>query len=622
MTLARSLKFFMAAALVFGLVACGDDGDDGAPGPAGPGSTSALALRYLGNVRNPNAEFDAAAAEIVSFDPGTNQAFVVNAQSGLVDVFNVASPMAPAFVSSIDVAQAVADARGEVASTMALGAVNSVDIFDGVFAAAIEAAPKQNNGYVAFFQTSDSSFLAAVPAGALPDMVTFSPDGNWVLVANEGEPSGDYQIDPEGSVTAIDVSGGAASVMDSSATTIGFTDFNVGGPRAGELGDDVRISNVMGVTTVAQDLEPEYIAVSADSSRAFVALQENSAIAEIDLASLSITRIRGLGTKDHSLPGNELDASDDDDTINIRTWPVKGLFMPDAIASFDFAGTSYVVTANEGDGREYFYDTDEATCLSNGGLDFDEDDGCLAYLDEIRIKDIVDPDEVGASIEVDGLEQFPGAGVDTDGDMIDDIFEDDRLGRLTVIATEGVSNCDVTDGQPEAGCVYEELVAYGARSFSIFNADTGERVFDSGSDFERITADRLGSVGFNASNDDNDDFDSRSDAKGPEPEAVTLATLGGRHYAFVGLERVGGIMVYDITEPEAARFVQYLNPRDFSEDAQNGDDSYNPAAGDLGPEDIEYVAAENSPNGSPLLLVGNEISGTLAIYQLEVIDTE
>ena len=234
----------------------------------------------------------------------------------------------------------------------------------------------------------------------------------------------------------------------------------------------------------------------------------------------------------------------------------------------------------------------------------------------MRVKDIIE--DYNASIDIDGIARFPGANDDSDVDGTPDIFENENLGRLKVIATEGAdAGCDLGDGLPDAGCSYGTLFSFGARSFSIFNADTRQLVYDSGNDFERITAQRLG-ANFNASNDDNAG-DDRSDDKGPEAEAVSLGVINGRTYAFIGLERVGGVMVYDISEPEFARFVQYINNRDFDQDVQNPDDSYNPAAGDLGPESIVFVPAADSPNGSALLLVGNEVSGTLAIFQIEAI---
>ena len=639
MTVTNGFKLGAVMALCAGMAACqGDNGATGAAGPAGPigpagpsgptgpagptgpsgpagddGTDQSIALAKIGSFRNPSAGFDEAAAESVAFDPATRQLYIVNAQSETVDIVDLSSPSSPVLSSTLDVSGDVAAARSDVASASDLGPANSISVSNGVLAVAIEADPKTDPGYVAFYQSADGSFLSAVQVGALPDMVTFSPDGQFVVTANEGEPNDDYSVDPEGSISVINLTGGAASALDADVATVSFGSFSAADLQAA----GVRLPRPFGAT-VSQDMEPEYIAVSADSTTAWAAMQENSAFAEIDLATATITSVWGTGTKDFSLPGNEADVSNRDDTVYIANWPVQGLLMPDSIASYSYAGKTYLITANEGDGREYIGETADAASCTRGLADFDDGE-CLVYLDEIRIRDIVDAGEVGASIDSAAVNRYAGSQTDTDGDGIADIFENENLGRLKVIATEGLADpsCLNAGGQPTAACVYETLIAYGGRSFSIFDTESQRRVFDSGSDFEVVTADRLGPDAFNATNDANGG-DDRSDDKGPEPEAITVGTINGRTYAFIGLERVGGIMVYDVSEPESPRFVQYINPRDFSEDPQNPDDSYNPAAGDLGPEGMVFVPAADSPNGAPLLLVGNEISGTTAIFQITV----
>lgn len=593
------------------LTACGgDDGDAGDQGiPGLDAANSTINLSFLG--RYETGEFDESAAEIVAYDAATQQVFVVNANSGLIDVIDISAPSTPTLVTSLNLGADIAAALGSVASADELGAANSVSVSGNAVAVAVEADTKQDNGYIAFYQT-DGTFLSAVEVGALPDMVTYTPDGNKVLVANEGEPNGDYSVDPEGTVSIIDVSGGEASVTAANVTTVSFEAFNVGGSRSSELTEDVRISSKS--ASVAQDFEPEYITVSADSSIAWVALQENNALVILDLSDNSIDTILGLSYKNHEIFGNELDASNRDDSINIRNWPVRGLYMPDSIDSYSFAGINYVVTANEGDGREYLTDEADAdACTAAGGFDFDDGD-CFHYLDEIRLKDIED---TGAVIALDNLTRYaPDTAT---------LAENENLGRIKIVANMGVSGCTedtfATTGQPSDGCVYENLYTYGARSFSIWNGETGERVFDSGSDFEQITAQRLGEDGFNATNDENG-FDDRSDDKGPEPEAIEIAAINGKTYAFIGLERVSAIMVYDITNPESASFVQFISTRDYTVDVEAlvdaGDFS---EAGDLAPESILFVSADDSPNGEPLIIVGNEVSGTTAIFQVNEIIT-
>lgn len=602
------MGLFLVAALL--LTGCeGDDGSDGSDGAAGStgdagidATASRIALSFLG--RHETGVFDESAAEIVDYDPATRQVFVVNANSGLVDVIDISSPSTPTLVTEIDVA---ADIAASNANAPALGAVNSVAFSGSSFAAAIEADNKQEDGYIAFYQT-DGTFLSAVEVGALPDMVAYSPDGNTVLVANEGEPNGDYSVDPEGSVSIIDVSGGESAVTAANVTTLSFGDFNTGGSKS--LGEGVRVSAK--AASVAQDLEPEYIAFSVDGATAYVMMQENNALGVIDVAGAEVAAILGLGFKDHGLLGNELDASNRDGGTNIRSWPLRGLFMPDGFDSYQYAGTTYLVTANEGDAREYLTEAaDESACAAQGGFDFDDGD-CFHYLDEIRAGDLLD---MGATLDLPNLTRFaPDA---------ETLLQNENLGRIKIVVDQGVSGCTTnsiaTTGQPGPGCVYEALYSYGARSFSIWNGSTGALVFDSGNDFEMMTAQRLGE-GFNASNDDNQG-DDRSDDKGPEPEAVEIAVLDGKTYAFIALERVGGIMVYDISNPEAAEFVQYLTTRDFSVDigelVDSGDFS---AVGDLGPESIRFIAAENSPSGEALIVVGNEVSGTTALFSIRIVN--
>jgi DNA-binding beta-propeller fold protein YncE len=605
----------------------GDDGDTGPAGPAGPAGPTGpagenatdrtIALTFLGRGSNPDAEFDESAAEIAAYEPASQRLFVVNAQAGSVDVFSLAAPNVPTFDSTLNAAADVAANVTAVASADDLGAANSVavDSASDTLAIAIEADPSQAPGYVAFYQASDGTFLAAVQVGALPDMLTFTPDGSTVVVANEGEPNGAYDDDPEGSISIIDVSGGASTVTATNVATADFSAFN------GEDLGDVRIFGPG--ATVAQDLEPEYIAIDPDGTAAYVALQENNAVAEVDLTTATVTDIWSLGFKDHRLPGNGLDAADRDGVINIRNWPIYGMFMPDAIAAYDFNGQTYLVTANEGDAREYFDEsiTTEAACDAAGGFDFDDDDGCLIFIDEFDIEDLLD---AGATIDL------PDADVasylvdaDFDGDVDeDDLNTDATLARYAITTANGeTAGCDISDGQAFANgtssCTFEALYGYGGRSFSIFNAATRQRVFDSGSDFETITAERLGE-NFNADNDEVGG-DGRSDAKGPEPEAVTLAEIDGRTYAFIGLERVGGIFVYDVSVPEDAEFVQYITSRDFSlvdDDALEASFQDN----DLGPESITFIPAADSPSGEALLVVAHEVSGTVAVFQVNAIE--
>lgn len=502
-------------------------------GAGAAGGDRSIALTPLGTYAS--GYFDDGGAEIAAFDESSGRIFVVNAADASVDILDATDPAALTKVGAIDVTP-----FGRLA--------NSVAVHDGVVAVAIEADPHTAPGMLAFFD-ADGGLLSKVQVGAQPDMVTFTPSGSYALVANEGEPNDEYTVDPEGSVSVVDLREGAAGVRQSDVRTAGFGQF-----ARSDLDPSIRVYGPG--ASVAQDLEPEYIAVSSNGRTAWVSIQEANALAVLDIKSGVFTALKGLGFKDWSLPENVLDPSDRDGAIRLASWPVKGMFQPDGIASYRVKGRDYIVSANEGDARDY--------------------DG---FSEEVRVKDVaLDP------------AAFPDAAT---------LQQNENLGRLRITTANGDADGDG---------LYEELYAYGARSFSIWSAD-GALVWDSGAALERITAAAY-PADFNANNDENDSFEARSDDKGPEPEGVALGKVEGRWLAFVGLERIGGIVVFDITDPSAPRFVEYVNNRDFAGDAAAG------TAGDLGPEGLDFVPGEDSPTGRPLLVVGNEVSGTTTVYEV------
>ncbi|MBV7482649.1 choice-of-anchor I family protein [Bordetella sp. BOR01] len=612
----KNWKLAAASALLpLILAACGssssDDDDDAEPPPPVAEAPRHIAsLDLLG--RYESGSYGVSAAEIPAYDAATRRAFVVNAQSGKIDVLDLSTPASPTHMGTLD-AEAVSPGAE----------INSVAVRDGKVAVAIQAAVKTDTGYMALYDAASLALLGSVPVGAQPDMLTFTPDAKTVLVANEGEPSDDYTIDPEGSVSVIDISNPAAPT----ARTAGFTAWN--GQEAMLRSQGVRLVGPR--ASAAQDIEPEYIAVDADGATAWVTLQENNALARLDVANARVTDILPLGAKDHGVEGNGLDVSDTDGAIDIRTWPgVKGLYMPDAIAAYKAGGATYLVTANEGDGRPWGEDN---PAYWNWGRDpagtwLDQDaDLAPGFVDEFRVKHLVHKDGFDRragddlppqlrKLAVGGLLDpavfgYCGATATDPGDCRDD----DLLGRLTVTWTMGYKQNP--DGSPQLSAdgrlVYDTLYAYGARSFSIRDAD-GKLVWDSGDQFERITAERYPDW-FNSGHDETL-FDDRSDNKGPEPEGIVLGNIGDKTYAFVGLERIGGIMVYDISDPAQPRFATYVNSRDF-----NVDSAADPgAAGDLGPEGLAFVSAADSPTGEPLLIVGYEVSGTTAIYRIVLAD--
>ncbi|NOH24653.1 choice-of-anchor I family protein [Vibrio europaeus] len=531
-----------------------------------------------------NSPFDSSAAEIVTFDSCTDQLFVVNAQSKRVDVLALNGNNQPSLKTELDLNVAASHAN------IRIGAANSVAVYEGLLAVAIENAVKQENGLVALYRADSLELITTFETGALPDMVAFSKDGQYIATANEGEPNSDYSTDPEGSITLIDLSQGLG---EAKSFQIGFGDFNQGQSRHHELDSDVRISAPN--ASVAQDLEPEYLSFS-DDGYLYVALQENNALAKIDLSTKRIERIKGLGEKHWA--DYQLDASNKDKIIgNFQSYPMlTGLYMPDSIDSYQVDGKTYVISANEGDGREYGFKTTQKAC-ENQGYNWDGDDYsgsdkyssevdfCIAYSDEIR----------GAKLKVPSSHPLSAA-----------LKDKKQIGRLKVIKPEGQLSDD------------SHIQSFGTRSFSIWD-ENGQLVFDSGDQFADVVY-ATQPEHLNSSNDSNSSADSRSDDKGVEPEAIEVAAINGRQIAFIGLERQGGIMVYDVTNPRSPMFLHYKNNRDFSKpvcteiddgDCVNG--NYNPEAGDLGPESIHYFTRK----GQHLLAVGNEVSGTTTIYRLE-----
>ncbi|MEQ2352303.1 choice-of-anchor I family protein [Pseudoalteromonas piscicida] len=593
--LKRSLIALSLISILTGCSLDGDDGQDGTQGIQGEQGTagqngtngtnanSALNISLVGRAVL-NAQSPEGAAEIVAYQASKKWIYAINS-SGDEAVVNII----PA--DTFDTAALVQDNEGIVSatnltSTITLtlndntpGDANSIAIDENnqMLAVAMAAKNVGEAGQIAFYDISGDTpaFIKNVPAGFLPDMVTFNHDGTKVVVANEGEPNGDYSIDPEGSVSIINIVEG---VVADTATNIDFTTYN---SQQAELESDGFVfanptgrtinGNVIN-TTVAMDLEPEYVSISKDNKYAYVSIQENNGLAIINLEDNSV-ELKALGFKDWS--DLQIDASDKDGGVNFKSYPgLYGMYQPDTISSFSWKGANFIVSANEGDAREYFFDvTDEADCAEKGGLDYDEDDGCLAYIDESRVEDLT------LAANFDYLNN-----------------DDDDIGRLKVSTVKGDTN---DDGQ------YESLYAYGARSFTIWDSN-GLVVFDSGDDIGRITASVHGEA-FN-NNEDENEGDTRSDDKGAEPEALTIGTIDERTFAFIGLERMGGIMVYDITNPYDVQFEDYFYNRGVIEGAD--------ITGDLAPEGMVFVPAEQSATGEPLLIIGNEISGSIAVWQI------
>lgn len=499
-----------------------------------PSATNEVTMTHVSSFSN--GAFATNSAEIVAHDPISQRIFVANSIGRKLDIIDFSNPASMSLVASIDISS--------------YGNINSVAVKNGIVTCAIENNTPELDGFVVFFNTN-GVFQKQVTVGALPDMVTFNHAGTRVLTANEGQPNTSYSIDPEGSVSIIDISGGIASLSQSNVTTALFTAFN--SQMASLKASGVRIFGPG--ATVAQDMEPEYITVSDDDMTAYVALQENNAFAYVDLTTNMITDIKPLGFKDHTNTSYGIDATSSGSNINIANWPVKGVFMPDGMTHFSVGGVDYLITANEGDSRQYGSFDEEATV------------GAATYS--------LDPTA------------FPYASI---------MKNNAALGKLKCTNTLGD-----TDGDGD----FDEIYTFGGRSFSIWNASTGTLVYDSGDDLEELTSkDPVYGAIFNASHDDLV-FKKRSASKGPEPEGVAVATIAGNLYAFVSMERIGGLMMFNINNPAAPQFVQYVNNR-----------STTALTGDRGPEGIIYVKQSDSPTGKALIVLGNEVSSTVSVYEI------
>lgn len=467
-------------------------------------------------------------AEIIQYNSDTQMYYVVNGTSGTLDIVPRTAYTDENQVQGIkfDLKTKLQDIRSEfVYGDMTSVAVSTEKDLIGV---AVQAAGTNDNGVIVLMDYKQN-IVAVIEAGVQPDMVTFTKDGNKILTANEGEPRegyGEGTVDPMGTITVADISSG---VENASVQNVTFESWDARREELTEAGVIIKKN-----TNPSVDFEPEYIAVNNEGSRAYVALQEANAIATIDLTTNTVTSVKSLGFKDHSLEENALDVLKKDEMIQIQTEPYYGIYMPDGISIYEVGGTEYLITANEGDSREW-------------------------------------------------------------GDYINEVEE--KIG-------ETGSKVVFFDTSDYDGVDEDKQYLFGGRSFAIYNAATMEQVYESGSDFETKTAEVLADY-FNCSNDDKS-MDDRSGKKGPEAESVVVGEVNGNTYAFIGIERIGGVMIYDITNPENSTFVNYINSRDFAEDI----------AGDVSPEGLSFVPASESLSGNAELLATHEVSGTVAIYEI------
>jgi len=472
------------------------------------------------------------AGEIAAFDPASSRFFVTNVTSQSLSVYAMSATGSLAFVQSIPLG----------------GLPNSVAVKNGLVAAAVEGATGQAAGSVKFFDAATGAANGAtVTVGAMPDMLIFTPDGSKVLTANEGEADlATGLINPEGSVSIVDV----ASRI---AVTASFAPWN--GQKAALQAQGVRIVDNNGIT-LAQDLEPEYLTIDAAGATAYVTLQEANAIAEIDIATATVTQIRPLGIKDHGVAGNEFDASNTDGINgNFVNHPVYGVYMPDAITSFTSGGVTYLATANEGDSRADFF----------------------GFRDETRGASLA------AGFVLDAEDLTPETGIYTLAQLSNGAV----LGRLNF----ATSTYDIARGDTDGDGDVDRLYAFGGRSFTLWTT-AGVKVFDSGSQIEREMLARGLWV------------DSRSDDKGPEPEAVVHGVVDGVPLLFVGLERTNAVVIYNVANPAAPTIVDVINVNAAS------------GIGSTAPEGMLFIPASDNATGRALLAVTCEGNGATSVFAI------
>lgn len=537
--------------------------DGGAQTQGEENGASQLDVTKIAGYTSGQFNVDGGIMEIVSYNAATGWAYAVNGQSGLLTAIPLKTLEEKDTVDLLDGNDMDIKAMVEETDpTFSYGDMTSVAVSpDGsTLAAALQAAGYADAGRVALFTCNADGSLTLdklVEVGVQPDMVTFAED-NTVLSADEGEPRMGYTADatdPKGSVSVVDVATGTAQVVT----------FNAFDAQRDQLtANHIILKQGSNPST---DLEPEYIAVSG--GKAYVTLQEANAIAVLDLATCTFTGIYSCGFEDYSVTPVDLDKGDE--AYNSQTYEgVLGIRMPDGIAAYEVDGVTYLVCANEGDSREWG-----------------------DYLNENEAKKgAASPAGNIAEGEISGKVVYFG--------------EESK--------TESAKGYDGLDSSKD--------YLFGGRSFTLYavTEDGIQEVFTSGDDFESLTA-RYFPDYFNTSND-NAALDDRSGKKGPEAESVTVGVVDGKTYAFVALERTGGVMVYNVTDPSAVTYVNYVNSRDFgsivpgSEVYEDGELDKWVTGGDVAPEGLAFLSAQQSPTGQPMLLAACEVSGTVAVYEL------
>lgn len=503
-----------------------------------------LSIEKIGSFSLGITNKDGGVAEIVKFNKDNNKFYLVNGSGNppSLEIVSLGQASGTLTKEKTVLVKDLSETNGFV-----YGDLTSVDINTTTKRISVSVQEKDplKPGKILVLDYN-GNYVTEYGTGVQPDMIKSTEDGRYVLTADEAEPRLVTQ-DAKGSITVVDTVTGTSSQAY-------FDDPSVIEDGVHIRGDLDTVTNTVKSSGSKEDalydLEPEYITLSTDGKTAYVTLQENNAVAVVDIATHKVTAVKALGLKNYNDPANALDVQSNG-AIQLETVPFNGMYMPDGAASYTVNGKTYLLTANEGDASEFRVNASTVGALK-GSLDPESE--AYKFLKDTTAYDAI---EVAGDMGNDGI------------------------------------------------------YMYGGRSFSIWSADTMDQVYDSGNDFETITAERVPDY-FNVSNS-KITMDDRSVKKGPEPEDIKVGKVGSKELAFIGLERTGGFMTYDVTNPEQPKFANYTNTRVYK-----GSDNKVNLDTDTGPEGIEFIPASVSPTGQPLLLVAYEVGGKVGVYQLNV----
>ncbi|XP_046549457.1 mesenchyme-specific cell surface glycoprotein-like [Haliotis rubra] len=454
-----------------------------------------------------------------------------------------------------------------------------VEFCGGYIFTALDNRTERANGKMIVFRynpaTKQINEVLQVQVGAIPDMVKPTRDCSKIIVAVEGEAyeyPPNHIIDPPGLVVIVNFPSGVGG--NTIISTLNFERFNERVPFLEQSG--VRHVYRENNNPFSNDVEPEYVAINADDTKAYIMLQENNAVATVDLETETISEVYGLGYKNWT--SLKLDPSDRDGGANMNSYTVYGMYQPDSFVHFQFKGGNYLVMANEGDAKVYEY-------------------GAYQWSEEER-----------------GSKVAPQDLYNIDFTTQQQLSDNSKLGRLKF---------GVSPSERDSQGFLKAMFTYGGRGWSIRRAEDMSLIYDSGNDVADRTLQQQFDL-FNCELDDENDrpynsFDMRSDNKGAETEDVTVGEIDGYTLFFVANERPGTIMTYSVKDDLSHPKFQHIYsgiPETWGRTWQQMYDDWDLTEIDC--EDNKFVPASESPTGKPILFAGGSVSGTVSILEVEL----